>query len=98
MSDQQGSVTQHYPLVEIGSNGELTIYVREPSGRRQGQRHGRPVTGSPPSIAEKPNRIAAAGIRVNSTVVEPRRFDVYGPCRGRCRSPGGEWHDWPARG
>ena len=26
---------------------------------------------------------------MNSTVVDPRRFDVYGPCRGRRRSPGG---------
>jgi hypothetical protein len=34
------------PLVEVGSTGELTIYVREPA-----------VDGRPPPIAKKPRRI-----------------------------------------
>ena len=33
------------PLVEVGSKGDLTIYVREPAVDGAGQRRGRPLIG-----------------------------------------------------
>lgn len=53
------------PLVEVGPNGELIIYVREPAIDGQGQRCGHPAARSSPSIAKEPSQI---GVRSDVAV------------------------------